>query len=94
MSVQLLKYEFIDFVKVTAKISNGNVLVDCNCGTFATPLFAQGRSTCCHSRFMTDIVVGLKSNALPVYLSKSKIEECKQHATKGVFPLPSKDGVD
>ena len=43
---------------------------------------------------MTDIVVGLKSNALPVYLSKSKIEECKQHATKDVFPLPSKDGVD
>ena len=43
---------------------------------------------------MTDIVVGLKSNALPVYLSKSKIEECKQHATKDVFPLPLKDGVD
>ena len=43
---------------------------------------------------MTNTVVELKSNALPVHLSKSKIEECKQHTTKDVLPLPSKAGVD
>ena len=70
-----------------------DTLVECSCATFATGVFGQGQSSCCHSRLL-EIVKGFESTRMPSFINKFKIRKCQELATREVLVLPSKSGVD